>query len=93
VIATRFVTQSFMGRLWLWGITVVLTEDHPFGPRGRSAGLERTIAAMRFAEDQVLNSPDLQQPPSQRGTRRDPGRASYREGLRLTREQYERLPD
>jgi nucleoside-diphosphate-sugar epimerase len=58
--ATRFITQSFMGGYGYGSHGDVLTEDHPFGPRGRSAGLERTIAAMRFAEDQVLNSPDFE---------------------------------
>jgi nucleoside-diphosphate-sugar epimerase len=59
--ATRFITQSFMGGYGYGdhGDTV-LTEDHPFAPPGRSPGLERTIAAMRFAEDQVLTSPDLE---------------------------------
>jgi nucleoside-diphosphate-sugar epimerase len=73
--ATRFITQSFMGGYGYGDHgDAVLTEDHPFGPRGRSAGLERTIAAMRFAEDQVLNSSDLQGMAMRYGLFYGPGR-------------------
>jgi hypothetical protein len=73
--ATRFITQSFLGGYGYGDHgDAVLTEDHPFGPRGRSAGLEPTIAAMRSAEDQVLNSPDLQGMAMRYGLFYGPGR-------------------
>jgi nucleoside-diphosphate-sugar epimerase len=72
--ATRFLTQSFMGGYGYGDHGDVLTEDHPFGPRGRSPGLERTIAALRFDESQVLNSTDLQGMAMRYGLFYGPGR-------------------
>ncbi len=46
--ATRFVTQSFLGGYGYGDHgEAILTEDNQFAPPGRSAGLERAMAAMR----------------------------------------------
>jgi len=59
--ATRFVTQSFLGGYGYGDHgEAVLIEDNQFAPPGRSAGLERAMAAMRSGEQQVLTSADVQ---------------------------------
>jgi nucleoside-diphosphate-sugar epimerase len=59
--ATRFVTQSFFGGYGYGdhGEAILTEEDH-FAPSGRSAGLERALAAMRSGEQQVLSSTNVE---------------------------------
>jgi nucleoside-diphosphate-sugar epimerase len=59
--ATRFVTQSFFGGYGYGDHgEAMLTEGDHFGPPSRSAGLERALAAMQSAEQQVLTSADVE---------------------------------
>ncbi|WP_369166686.1 NAD-dependent epimerase/dehydratase family protein [Streptomyces sp. R28] len=58
--ARRFVTESMVfGYGYGDHGDRVITEDDPFGPRGRSPELERHIAAMRVKEQLTFGTPGL----------------------------------
>ncbi|GEK79252.1 NAD-dependent epimerase/dehydratase family protein [Agrococcus baldri] len=58
--ASRFVTQSMMfGYGYGDHGTAVLTEETPYGVRGRDRAFERHLAAMRSAESQAFEAPGL----------------------------------
>jgi len=76
--AGRFLAESMIFGYGYgdWGDRLLTEEDPPFGPRGRSAGLEAHLAAMRSSTRQTLDADGIEGVSLRYGGFYGPGAAS-----------------